>query len=286
VAWTATQGLLSPILSALARVTLLLEGGQPPSSKGGTPQAARYSGVPYTPSLPPRVVMRHGAKYIIPSTSPYFSNPALLFEQYESRPKPKPSSHPPSSSSSLPPPSINPFDGMEVEEVSPAERVIIPTRYKHKPKRTHPDPGTTRSIPTQASPVTKSKEVQTSDSFPWNWNGEGTATCSTQTEPLAAAILASERFSRATEQRQPITTTKDKPTPRQDTKRKKQTDTSESDSLPHKLNRTLTDEDEDDSLPPAGQSIVELLTSIYPNRDDSDSDYIDGSDSSPDPNSD
>eukprot|EP00026_Physarum_polycephalum_P012934 Phypoly_transcript_13285.p1 GENE.Phypoly_transcript_13285~~Phypoly_transcript_13285.p1 ORF type:complete len:132 (-),score=30.42 Phypoly_transcript_13285:79-474(-) len=100
-----------------------------------------------------KIVVRKGATYLIPPTSPYYANPSSLFAQYEkprhtSKP-PKPIPHPPP----LPSSSTNPFDGMEVEEYT-----IVPSKYKKPkvPKLTTPNPHTTRSVPIQATVLKKS----------------------------------------------------------------------------------------------------------------------------------
>ena len=98
----------------------------------------------------PKVINKKQFTYIIPSSSPYFSNPVVLFELYKppthtTKPPHKPTYtpmvvSPPSSppSQTLPPSSPNPFDGLEQEEVEQF-KIIIPTKYK-KQKKPLPSP--------------------------------------------------------------------------------------------------------------------------------------------------
>lgn len=139
---------------------------------------------------------------------------------------------------------------MEVEEFVPY--IIIPTKFKQPPKPppkpTKPNPGTTHTVPVQATPSTRPVEVQTTESFQWSWNGQGTVSRVTQTEAIVFNI-AEERFRQTKEQTHTIipsytpqehaliTHNINRNNPRlqqQKQKRKKQTDTSESDPHPHK----------------------------------------------------
>jgi len=275
---TATQQQIRDLTSAVCRLSLLLEGVVPPLHGKQTQQATGNRGIPISPT--PRVVVRKNIRYIIPSNSPYFSNPAPLLEQYKP-PRSKTLKKQTPIIQPLPPSSPNPFDGMEVEVVEFAPYIIVPSKYKETPKppqppkRTRPDPESTRTVPIQAVAPTKSREVQTSESFQWNWSGQGTVSRVTQTDPLESVTLANERFSSIRPQTQPITTSTIKPTTRQDIKRKTHT-TSGSDATPHKQPRKglfYVDSDDEYQQPQPSQTAQELLHNTY-NSTDSGSDFV------------
>jgi hypothetical protein len=174
-----------------------------------------------------KVINKKQFTYIIPPTSPYFTNPAALFELYKPprhtttksknpQPSSPPSPSPPQTSS---PPSPNPFDSLEQEEMEiEHQKVIIPTKYKKKPKKPLPNPALckgSQAVSKQHTIATQTSahSLNTSSSL-WDIGIGIKKEQSTQTEildrpiiPVKASILSASLIKTPQKQTNNTTTT-------------------------------------------------------------------------------
>lgn len=109
------------------------------------------------PTAAYRVVQHNNYRYLIPTSSPYFSNPSHLINQYSSQTGPQPF-HPKATSTSSKPasphPTSNPFSGMEVDTFPSFPKYQTAKKVAPAPKKSY------KEMLLRTPPITPIKEEE------------------------------------------------------------------------------------------------------------------------------